>query len=433
MDEYFTENGSGECAGEAPLEAINHDQILDGMLQGNVPKEVETAEIAATQTRLVEAVQMPLPAFVIEQPVTALDHPHGRAVRQASLAPKSLWKAGRYKGSQTQRLYYVADNNIEISLGTLENPLDLEEAKKQIKRAGELTVLVDRLLFWFWLSRSRPRPGDGKTFIGRDGSVPVSIEEMLTMLGYKKHFKREFPGSPQQYSDGFRTEDKDRLTWNIALLAAFQVSNTAESGFGTRGAYLRYTLGFWEGIHAGYLISPGGWINTVDLPEVAMLMRIDEQIFKFDRQAQQHEIRLCLYLAEAFRDQAQNGTLGQPLMVPVEGRPDQFRYLTMEELLGEAKIKIDHKNLTHRFVPRIEEALQELKNRQILARAEPATSINREQGYWGKAWCNMPMIIQAPESLVKEYSSFLPTQPPPPLIGGSSKGRRVTRKKSSPK
>ncbi len=193
---------------ELLLEEMIHDQILDGMLQGDVPAEIETAEIEATQSRLVEAVQMPLPGMVRQQPLTVLDHPTGRAVRQASLAPKNHWKTGRL--GQTERLYYVADNNLEISLGTLENPLDLEEAKKQIKRAGELTVLVDRLLLWFWLSRSRPRPGDGKTFIGRNGSVPVSIEEMLEMLGYTKHKKREYPGGKQQYTDGYRTEDKDR-------------------------------------------------------------------------------------------------------------------------------------------------------------------------------------------------------------------------------
>ena len=242
--------------------------------------------------------------------------------------------------------------------------------------------------------------------------------------------KREYPGGKQKYSDGYRTEDKDRLTWNVALLSAFQVSSDSESGFGTRGAYLRYSLGFWEGVHAGYLVSPGDWINTVDLPEIAMLMRIDEQIFQFDRQGQQHEIRLCLYLAEAFRDQAKNGTLGQPLMVPLENRPGEFRYITMEELLNEAKVKINSKNLTHRFVPRIEDALQNLKDRKILARAEPQAQINREQGYWGKAWCNMPMIIQAPEHLVEEYHLFQPAQPP--LIGSSGKGRkRPTKSKTS--
>jgi len=421
MDEHVENNHDSLSVFEERVH--EYDQILDGMLQADVPVEIAKAEIAATQHRLVEAIQMPLPGLVVQQPVTVLDHPTGRAVRQASLASKSSWKLASQKGSPKQRLYYLADNNIEISLGTLENPLELKEAKEQIKRAGELTVLVDRLLLWFWLSRSHPRPGDGKTFIGRNGSVPVSIEEMLEMLGYTKHKKREFEGGPQ-YFDGYRTEDKDKLLWNIDILAQFQVSSENESGFGIRGAYMRYTLGFWNGVHAGYLISPGDWINAVDLVEAPMLMRIDEQIIRFDRQAEQHEIRLCLYLAEAFRDQLKKGTLGQPLTVPADNQTGRERYITMEELLNEARIKIDRNNLTQRFAPRIEAALHNLVERNILACADPLNTIDTQQkGYWGKTWCAMPMIIQAPQRLVEEYRIFQPLAQPA-QISGPAKGRK---------
>src|SRR5207245_4314527 len=134
--------------------------------------------------------------------------------------------------------------------------------------------------------------GDGKTFVSSNGSVPVLIEELLEMLGYKKHTKPEYSGGKQKYTDGYRTEDKDRLTFQIMLLAAFQVSSHNESGFGIQGAYLRYSLGFWEGIHTGFLINMGDWIHTIDLPALPSLMRIDHKIFQFDRQFQQHEIRL---------------------------------------------------------------------------------------------------------------------------------------------
>lgn len=427
MDEHEqVEQAPEGYSGEVKFE-IQHDHLLDGMLQGDGLIEIKTVEVDAEQVPLGKVVQLPLNSLV-NAPVTALDHPPGRAVRQASLAAKTSWKAGHHKGSQAQRLYYVADNGIEISLGTPENPLDLEEAKKQIKKAGELTVLIDRLLFWYWLTRSRPRPGDGKVFVAKNGSVPVSIEELLTMLGYKKHLKRERPLEGQQYTDGFRTEDKDRLAWNITLLAAFQVQSSFAGDdppipLDIHGAYLRYSLAYWDGVHVGYLISPGDWINTVHLPDIPALMRIDEQIFQFDRQEQQHEIRLCLYLAEAFRDQLKEGTLGQPLMVPVENHPGKFRYITMEELLNEAKIKIDRNNLTQRFAPRIEDALQVLIRKNILARAEPVTPPDKQKGYWGKAWCAMPMIIQAPLSLVEEYRLLQPQTPMLPAKA-SSRGRR---------
>lgn len=410
-------------------DGLNHDLILDGMLQEDVTEGVQTALLAETQDRLGTAVQLSLSGLVVQKPLTVLDHPTGRAVRQASLAAKTSWKSGVGRGPQGspyQRLYYVADNDIEISLGTLDNPLDLEDAKWQIKRAGEHTVLVDRLLLWFWLSRSHPRPGDGRTFQARNGSIPISIEEMLQMLGYKKHVKREYPGGGQQYSDGYRTEDKDRLTWNIALLSSFQVASTTDSGFGIRGSYFNYSLGFWNGVHVGYLVSPGDWINTVNSNEMPMLMQIDEQILHFDRLTEQHEIRLCLYLAEAFRDQLRKGTLGQPLTV--QNSQGQERYITMEELLEESQIKIDRNNLTQRFVPRIEEALKNLVERGVLAHAKPVSPLDTQRGHWGKAWCSMPMLIQAPETLVEEYRLL---QPPPPLqITGLGKNRKRLKSKS---
>ncbi len=186
---------------------------------------------------------------------------------------------------------------------------------------------------------------------------------------------------------------------------------------------MRYSLGFWEGVHAGYLISPGTRIYSVDLLELPMLMHIDQQILRFDRKDEQHEIRLCLYLAEAFRDQLKRGTLGQPLMVPVENQPGRERYITMEELLNEFRIKIDKNNLTQRFAPRIEEALQNLVERNILARAESVSPLDKQKGYWGKAWCSQPMIITAPERLIEEYRLFQPATQPA-RISGPAKGRK---------
>jgi hypothetical protein len=389
------ESPQGEKVVGGDLEAENNDQLLVVMLWDDDTTDVVVEQIPAS------ALMAPL------SPVTAIDHPPGRAVRQASFAPKGSWKEDRMKG-QAQRLCYLADNGIEVSLGTLENPLDLVQAREEIKKLGELTVLIDRLLFWFWNIRRHPRPGDGKVFIGKNGSVPVSIHEILQMLGYQKHRKREYAGGDQRYTDGYRPEDKALLKWNIMMLSAFQVQGTLvgeESSIplDIHGAYLRFSLAFWEGVHVGYLISPGDWINTINLLDIPTLVKIDEQIFKFNRQREQHEIRLCLYLAERFRDQAKEGTLGQPLRVPVENQPGRYRYPTMEELLDGSLIKIDRNNLTQRFAPRIEDALQALEQKNIIGRAEPVTPVDKEQAHWGKAWLGAPMLIQAPDTLISEY------------------------------
>jgi len=131
-----------------------------------------------------------------------------------------------------------------------------------------------------------------------------------------------------------------------------------------------------------------------------------------------------LYLAERFRDLAKEGTLGQPPRVPAENQPGRSRYPTMEELLNGALIKIDCNNLTQRFVPRIEDALQDLQQKSIVGRVEPVTPVDKRQSHWGKAWLGAPMPIQAPDNLVKEYRLLQP-EPALPSKAASSCKRRA--------
>jgi hypothetical protein len=380
--------------GDTDVELMSTDQLLAEMLQEGDDNDFVVVQIPVT------SLVAPL------LPVTAIDHPPGRAVRQASFAPKSSWRE-----AGPGQLYYLADNGLQVSLGTPEKPLNLNEARQEIKKLGESTVLTDRLLFWLWNLRRRPRPEDGKVFVGKNGSVPVALAEILQMLGRDKHTKLEHPG--QRYTDGFRPEQKQRVVQDITILSAFHVQGAftavAEStptAYEVKGPYLRSSQVMRKGILVGFFVSPGDWINTIDLPDIPSLIRIDEQIFKFDPQNDQHEIRIALYLAERFRDQATQGTLGQPLRVPIENQPGRFRLPTMEDLLNGSMIKIDRNNLTIRFVPRIENALQVLKERDIVGRAEPVTPVNKQQAHWGKMWLNTPFIIQAPVSLIEEYRAL---------------------------
>lgn len=409
------------------LDGANQDKFLDELLH-----EEGSQEQGSTALEILVAQPPTLVAPLL--PVTALDTPPGRAVRQASFAPKTSWRSGTVRGSQAQRLYYIADNGIEVSLGTPENPLDLAQARKEIQKLGELTVLIDRLLFWYWNTRRRPRLEDGKTFLGKNGSVPVTIAEIMTMLGYKKHMKKEYVGGEQRYTSGFRSEDKDRVNWNIAMLSAFQVQSTYIGGgtmaaIDVHGAYLRYSIATKKGVHVGYFVSPGDWINTINLPNIPSLMHIDERIFQFDKQREQHEIRLSLYLAERFRDQAEAGTLGQPLDVPGENQPSKTRLLTMENLLNGALIKVDRNNLTRRFVPRIEDALQALQRLNIIGRVEWMTPVNREKAQWGRDWLTTPLLIGAPASLIDDYQLLRASLPVLPEKAVSKKKTRTKSKR----
>ena len=407
------------------------DSLLEGMIER--ASQGETQSIDQLPTGTVIPPSHPLSGRDVPA-VTTLDHPTGRAVQEASLAKKNKWRM-----SEEKRLCYLAENGIEISLGTSQHPLGVEEAKQEIRKAGELLILVDRLLFWFWLCRSRPRPGDGKVFRLLNGSVPVSIEELLEMLGYTKHFKRDEEANRdlRRFSDGYRKEDKDKLSWNIMLLASLYVSSkpSSEIPLEIRGPYITASLSYWDGVHVGYLVNWGDYINTAlnSEQQFPALMHMSTQIFLFRRDKERHEILLSLFFVQAFRDQVKVGTLGQPLMVPVEGDPGLTRYPTMEEILREAQITIDKNNLILRFVPRIEEAFTNLVQRGILARADFVSPIDKlQKGHWGAKWLNSPMIIQAPQTLVQEYDGYNIAQMPPALPPGPGKGRRKVPKTNPP-
>ncbi|HEX3641857.1 MAG TPA: hypothetical protein VHV10_11250, partial [Ktedonobacteraceae bacterium] len=204
--------------------------------------------------------------------------------------------------------------------------------------------------------------------------------------------------------------------------------NGTMTAIDVHGAYLRYSMATKKGVHVGYFVSPGDWINTINLPDIPSLMRIDEQIFKFDKQREQHEIRLSLYLAERFRDQVEEGTLGLPLYVPVENQPGKTRLLTMEDLLNGTLIKIDRNNLTRRFVPRIEDALQVLQRLNIIGRVEWTTPVNRQKSQWGKDWLTTPLLIEAPASLIEDYE-FLQVSLPVFPEKATSKNKKRTKSK----
>lgn len=75
----------------------------------------------------------------------------------------------------------------------------------------------------------------------------------------------------------------------------------------------------------------------------------------------------------------------------------------MEDLLNGTLIKIDRNNLTRRFVPRIEDALQVLQRLNIIGRVEWTTPVNRQKSQWGKDWLTTPLLIEAPASLIEDY------------------------------
>src|SRR5690242_1417893 len=134
-----------------------------------------------------------------------------QAVREASLAQKHMWRPGHGEIS------YLASNTLEVYLGTPERPLEIPQALRQIRQLSESTVLTARIILGLWNIR---RHNDR---VAKNGSVAILLEEILQWQGLQKHSRVAHPGTVKRYTDGYRTEQKQRVLQDLALLASCNV------------------------------------------------------------------------------------------------------------------------------------------------------------------------------------------------------------------
>jgi hypothetical protein len=390
--------------------------------------------------------------------VGAIAYPPDRAVREASLAPGTSWR------EQEQGLMsFRASNALQVVLGTIDRPQDVASARQQIMKLGEGTVLTARLLLGLWHVRRH------QGLVAKNGSVPILISEVLRLRGIEKRSRAPFHGASAMYSDGYRTEHKRGVLEEVALLANFHVQGTftlthqgATETFEVRGPYLRYSIVARKGRIAGFLVSPGDWINTYELTEVPSLVSVDEQILRLNPQNQQHALRIALYLVERWLDQARQGKFEQ-LVAWLESRGGSLLWgdgpgpatgtsgiitalqravgegepkartllrdlsLPMSELLAASMIEIDSKHLRERFAPRIERAIAFLttggevqaeggedkdKGKQhIVGEASRLIEIPEDlpPREWASTWLGARWVLLPPGELMQAYrAAFRP-------------------------
>ncbi len=281
---------------DADITQLSEEELLTKMIEEDWDPE-------ESEDRPVIPEQLVLP-FLAPPSVPYHPRDHDRAIREASLAPGTSWK------ERAGLLSYLATNNIEVSFGSPDVPLDLAAARREIKKLGESTVIVGRLFLLLWNIRH-------KNMSRRKGSsVPVLISEVLRLMGHTKHTKARQQGSALQYTDGYRPEQKRSVIQDAALLSAFQVrARIMEGGEMTPlnilGPYLKCSLVSKEigGVHriVGFYVEPGDWIKAYEtLPEHpadAALARIDAAICQLDTQNDKYAIRIALSLTEQWRDQ----------------------------------------------------------------------------------------------------------------------------------
>jgi hypothetical protein len=315
-----------------------------------------------------------------------------QAVREASLAQKHMWRPGHGEIS------YLASNTLEVYLGTPERPLEIPQALRQIRQLSESTVLTARIVLGLWNIR---RHNDR---ISKNGSVAILLEEILQWQGLQKHSRVAHPGTVKRYTDGYRTEQKQRVLQDLALLASCNVrGNCTITARGKAipiqvdGPYMRYSVVSRkaitnEKIIIGFLVSPGDWISTYEQHQNYYLAEVDSQIFKLNPQNDRYALRLALYLTERWREQAKQGDFSSPI--------------TMMELLAASMIEVDERHLTTRFVPRIEASLQKLENMGIVGKQVCITEIDKGQTRWSKEWLAARWEILPPLKLIQEYQAM---------------------------
>lgn len=368
------------------------DEAVSAAVEG-MPEEEAIAYIASLFAEGGIDTEDSLLAYVTPEVTGSMavtNYRPDQAMREASLAQKDQWKPG-----MDGEVFYLASNALEVYLGTRERPLDLSEALKQIRQLSESTVLTGRILLGLWNIRRHNHR------VSKNGSVAVLLEEILQWQGIQKHSRVAHPGANKRYTDGYRTEQKQRVIRDVMLLASCNVRGACmitvkgkSAAIEVDGPYMRYSVvsrktGPDEKSIIGFLISPGDWISTYEQHHQQYLAEVDSQIFKLNPQNDRYALRLALYLTERWREQAQEGTFSPPI--------------TMSDLLVASMIAVDERHLTVRFIPRIEAALAQLLEMGVIGKYLCLSSIDTTAARWGKEWLASRWEILPPLQLIRDY------------------------------
>ncbi len=251
----------------------------------------------------------------------------------------------------------------------------------------------------------------------------MRLEEVLEWRGLKKHSNTAYSGTDIRYTNGYRPEQKEQVLKDLDLLASCCVRGKVAVTFkgkvtniGINSPYLRYavvtheTLWAEEAI-AGTFVAPGDWINIYTEQDNYFFAEIDRRIFQLNPQNEQHELRLALFLTERWRAQGKRSNNDEPVV--------------MADLLAASMIRVDKKNLTTRFAPRIHEALHSLWEKGIIG-AEPIclTPLDTTKSRWGNDWLSSKWCIVPPPEIQQFYETTLRPAIIPKRIPSRKKGKK---------
>ncbi len=237
--------------------------------------------------------------------------------------------------------------------------------------------MTARIVLGLWSSRR-----DDPRF-SQNGSVVIRADEVLAWRGVQKHQRTAYAGSTKRFSDGYQEKHKQQVAQDLAILQQYYLRG--QHSVVVQGKVMRLPVdspylhiaaiegATSKGMSNGYLVSPGNWIDDYETYQHTFLAEVSRKIFQLNPQNDQLALRMALYLSEHWRQQARSGQYREPLV--------------MADLLAASMISVDKANLTSRFAPRVEAALQKLYAQGILGAAPMCLScVDRTKVQWGKDW-----------------------------------------------
>ncbi len=367
-------------------------------------------------------------------------HDEDRAFREASLAKASAWERDEQSPEDP---HFTSSRQIQVYVSHPSHPLGVATAMARIEALGISTVLTARILWGLWNLRERdPR-------FSYDGWAAVDVEEILRVRGVQMH-KHKIPAPRHEGGEVRASETQeahavvsdqyydrrllDLVSKDLVLIQGCHIRRWSTSTEYTDFPYLQLRLQMHRSSRAGkeqdriirIAVKPGEWMPPAMRRAFHRFTAIDQRIFQLRLHLDLHEICLALYLVERWREQA--------LLYEFEHTPREqaeerdpwkpFRApISMQSLLDLSKIEVDRPNLTTRFAPRIEQALQKLSDAHILgapAQRVEGQETNETRHSWSQRWLQTQWVLlpaldppetaSSPEMMVQP--SLLGDEPP---------------------
>jgi hypothetical protein len=309
------------------------------------------------------------------------------AIREAILANTVQWDVD----PQTGQRQYQASNKLSVYVPSTDTSSLFTGSKKKSIPQPDRTLLTARLLLGLWVSRHND------PHLSVNGNVFIHPDEILAWRDIQKHQRVAYPGSQKRFSDGYPWKQKQQVHQDLALLSSYHLRGQQSiriqgkvHSFPLDAPYISLTPIEKQGKIVSYLVAPGNWISTYEAHHTSFLASVNRQIFQLNPRNDYLAIRLAFYLVEYWRQHAQTEDYYQPFL--------------MSHLLSASMIPLDKANLTSRFVPRVEAALQKLYTATILG--EPPinlSTVDTTKAYWGNDWLSSSWRLVPPQEIIKSY------------------------------